>query len=120
MTFNVRITGYRGIVQSPVLIPGQDSKDSVYLMNQPYEFTQVGTSAGASPITLGPSGLAVSADFSRIVRVEVPPGSTIRYEVNPPGRSVSAGNTSPSLTGIQNIMWGPGWTLSFVDAASFP
>lgn len=120
MTFNVRITGYRGIVQTKVQIPLQDSKDSVYLLYQPYEFSVVATSAGATPVTLGPSGLAFSADYSIVARVEVPPGSMIRYEVNPPSRSVLAGNTSPSLTGVQNIMWGPGWTLSFVDAASFP
>lgn len=121
MAFNVRITGYRGIVQSPVLIPGQDSKDSVYLLYQPYEFTLVATSAGATPVTIGPSGLAVSVDFTRVLRVEVPQGNFIRYEVNGAGgRNVAAGNASPSLTGIQNIMWGPGWTLSFVDGASFP
>jgi hypothetical protein len=120
MSFNVRITGYRGIVQSPVLIPGQDSKDSVYLMNQPYEFSQVAVSNGATPVPMGPSGLPTSTDYSKVLRVEVPAGSAIRYEANPPNRSVAASNISPNLIGVQNIMWGPGWTLSFVDAASFP
>ena len=120
MSFNVRITGYRGIVQSKVQIPQQDSKDSVFLLYQPYEFSLVASSNGSTPVTIGPSGLVLAADFSGILRVEVASGQGIRYEVNPPTRSVAAGNASPSLLGVQMIAWGPGWTLSFVDIASFP
>ena len=120
MTFNVRITGYRGIVQSKVQIPQQDSKDSVFLLYQPYEFSLVASSNGSTPVTIGPSGLVLAADYSSILRVEVPGGQGIRYEVNPPNRNVAAGNASPSLVGVQSISWGPGWTLSFVDIASFP
>ena len=120
MAFNVRIFGYRGIVQGLIQIPRQDSKDSLFMLYQPYEFSAVAASNGATPVTIGPSGLATSADLSLICRVEIPDGNTIRYEVNTPSTSRVAGNTSPTLTGILQIAWGPGWSMSFVDAVNFP
>jgi hypothetical protein len=119
MSFNVRCFGYRGIVQGLIQIPQQDSKDSLFMLYQPYEWAQVAASNGATPVSVT-SGVLAQVDRSLIIRVEIPDGSAIRYEINPQGRSISAGNTSPMLTGIMQLQWGPGWSFSFVDAANFP
>ena len=102
-------------MQTPIQIPRQDSKDSVFVLYQPYEGATSAISNGLTAVTLGP--FANPNDQSSILRVEVPDGQAIRYEANPPSRSAVASGGSPILTGIQHIMWGPGWTLSFIDAA---
>jgi hypothetical protein len=114
MAFTVRIFGYRGMFQTPILIPAQDSKDSVFLLSQPYEFAASAPSNGLVAVTLGPT--VVTPDLSKILRVEVPDGQTIRYEVSPPGQARVASATSPALSGYQHIMWGAGFALSFIDA----
>jgi hypothetical protein len=119
MAFNVRIYGYRGIVQGIIQIPQQDSKDSLFMLMQPYEFAALGVSNGGTPVTMQ-SPLLAQSDFSKILRVELPDGALIRYEINPTGRSVAAGNNSPILAGITQLMWGPGWIFSFIDAVSAP
>lgn len=116
MAFNVRLYGYRGIVQGLIQIPQQDSKDSLFMLMQPYEFAVLGVSNGLTPVSLS-SGLLPQVDLSRILRVEIPDGSAIRYEANPPSRAVAATANSPILTGIMQLMWGPGWTFSFIDAS---
>lgn len=118
MSFNVRIFGYRGIVQGLIQIPQQDSKDSLFMLYQPYEFAALAASNGATPVSMS-SGLLAQVDRSLILRVEIPDGQAIRYEINPQGRTASAGNNSPILSGIMQLQWGPGWSFSFVDAASF-
>src|SRR5882672_7901493 len=120
MAFNVRLFGYRGIVQGLIQIPRQDSKDSLFMLYQPYEFAVLGASNGTTPVSLQ-SPLLAQVDQSRIARVEIPDGNAIRYEVNPPQRTgglVAASTNSPILTGIMQLAWGPGWQLSFIDAAS--
>jgi hypothetical protein len=114
MAFTVRIYGHRGMVQTKILIPQQDSRDSVFLLQQPYEFRAFGVSNGLTPVLLGPS--ATIPDVSTVLRVEVPDSQVIRYEINTPTRSVSADANSPTLSGVMQIMWNPGWTFSFIDA----
>lgn len=115
MSFTVRIYGYRGIYQLHVDNPQQAASDSIYALYQPYEWaTSVVASGTAASTTaqVGPSG----TDSARMIRIEVPDGSTIRYEINPPNRTTVASAISPSLSGINNAMWGAGWTISVIDA----
>lgn len=116
MAFNVRAFGYRGIIQGIIQIPVQDSKDSLFMLYQPYEFAALGASNGLTPVNLT-SGLPLSSDHSALLRVEIPDGNAIRYEVNPPNRSVAASANSPYLAGIMQLAWGPGWSFSFIDAS---
>lgn len=115
MAFVVRAFGYRGVVQGKILIPQQDSKDSLFMLHNPYEFRANVTTNGTSPVQLGPS--ATLPDLATILRVEVPDGSAIRYEVNTPTRVQAADANSPSLIGFMQLEWGPGWYLSVIDAA---
>ena len=119
MAFNTRIFAYRGIIQMPLVLPKQFSSDSIFQLIQPYEWSAV--------LSVSGSAISSAADTThsqvQILRVEVPDGQTVRYEINPPNRTggaVSAGNTSPSQSGYQQYFFQPGWTISLVDASSFP
>ena len=119
MAFNVRIFGYRGITQLPIISPKQYSSDTVYQLVQPYEWSAV-LSVSGTPIS---SSSQPAPDATQIIRVEVPDGQSVRYEINPPNRTggaVNAGNTSPIMSGINQYYFAQGWTISLVDGSSFP
>jgi hypothetical protein len=116
MSFNVRLTGYRGLLQTKVWNPRQDGETSVYLLCQPYEFSQVVTSNGLAPVAIGPSGITAWQDYTFFVRVEVPPFQQIYYEIQTPNRSVTPSlNSSPTAVGVSLLKWGAGWFLSFIE-----
>jgi hypothetical protein len=115
MAFNVRIFGHRGTRQLPVTNPLQMQADSVQVLEQPYEFSQV-----ISVSAVAASSLADPSTKVQLLRIEVPDAATIRYEINPPGRSVAAGTQSPSLSGKDQFFFGVGWTISMIDAAGLP
>ena len=119
MAFNVRVHGFRGLTQIPLIMPKQYSADSVFQLVYPQEWSQVvvvsAVAASTSPVAL--------PDATQLIRVEVPDGDTIRFEINPPNRTggvKAASTTSPILSGIQQFAFGPGWSISMVDEASFP
>lgn len=115
MAFNVRIFGYRGTRQI-LARQTQFQSDSVQVLEEPYEFSEVIATNGATAV----SSVSNPATQVQILRVEVPDGQTIRYEINPPSRAVAAGNASPRLSGVDQFYFQPGWTISIVEAASFP
>lgn len=117
MAFNVRVFGYRGMRQLPSMDNKQFTGDTVYALEEPYEWSQVINVNGSSmdPF-IGPGA---SADLARVLRMEVSSGNAVRYEINPPGRSVNAGNASPRLTEVDVFPWSTGYTISLVDAAGF-
>ena len=95
MTTAVKLFTHRGLVSTPITVTNRDSKDSVYLLEQPYLAAE-SLSAGASALS---SASATAPANTSILRVEVEDGKTIRYEINPPARSVAATPSSPSLSG---------------------
>lgn len=115
MAFNVRSFGYLGLRQFPKINPNQFAGDSVYGLEEPYVWVQLLAVNGATP----PAFAAQNPDRSSILRIEVPDGQKIRYEINPPGRNVVVSVNSPGLTGSDNFPWGQGWSLSIADAAAF-
>lgn len=121
--FNVRIFAYRGTRQIHQVLVKQYNADSVFVLDEPYLWSQLLAVNGATPVSSAP--VSGSADGgSTVLRIEVPDGQQIRYEINPSGPSASntrvAGNTSPRLSGFDNFQWGAGYSISVVDAASFP
>lgn len=112
--FIVRLFGYLGVRQESIL-----ARDSVYdlllALNDHYEFHTFAVTNGLIPVTLGPSRQA-PIDLAQFVRVEVPDGQAIRYEIQTPNRSQPADANSPLLTGVQQVAWGPRWSLSVIDA----
>lgn len=117
MAFNVRVFGYRGMRQLPNMDNKQYTGDTVYALEEPYEWSQV-LNINGSVMTpfIGAGG---GQDLARILRIEVADGSAIRYEINPPGRNVQAGNASPSMVGKDVFPWATGYTISIVDQAGF-
>ena len=116
MSFNVRTFGYRGLRSMPRLDQQQMITDSVSMLNEPYEWRQLLLVSGTIP----PAFTTILPDLSNIIRIEVPDGQSIRYEINSPGRSVVADGGSPRQVGDQNYPFGPGWSISIVDGASYP
>ena len=114
----VRIFGYRGLARIPVISDGgNDGSDSVYVLAQPYLWGQLVTTSGTSVISTAasvPSGLSV--DPTRMLRVEIPDGSSVRYEVSMTGNTVTASASSPLLTGRDNIQFGPNALIALIDA----
>lgn len=120
MSFTVRLFAHDGLVRLAVTNPqGQFSSDSVFQLKQPYlwrqSLTTNGLTAVASTAAAIPAGQ--TQDKTSLLRIEVPDGQAIRYEVNPPGRSTSADANSPRLEGNNQIQFGAGWTLSIIDAS---
>lgn len=119
MAFNVRVYGHRGIMQMPLVLPKQFSSDSIFQLVEPYEWGQV-----ISVSAVAASSSAVAApDATKILRIEVPDGSTVRYEINPPNRTggaVVANTASPRISGFNQFYFGPSWTISLIDAAGLP
>lgn len=115
MAFNVRVFEYRGMTQVPHL-DRQHTTDTVFVDTEPYENRQILTTNGATPV----SSIAQTGGQTRYVRVEVPDGQAIRYEVNPPNRTggvVNASTNSPILSGINRFEFYSGWSLSIIDAS---
>jgi hypothetical protein len=117
MSFNVRVFGYRGTTQLPVSLEKAFHADSVQVLSEPYEFGQKLVSNGATPVSSAPDSDHAQV---KLLRVEVPDGEAIRYEIGPSGTVRDPGDTSPRLSGSDNFEFAPGWVFSFVDAASFP
>lgn len=116
MTFNVRVFGYRGISQMAQHHVTLYTAESPWFLYQPYEWSQVLATNGPTPV----SSVAIPNDGANILRIECPPGQTIRYEINPPQRGVAAGSASPSHAGNDQYFWPKGSTISIVEAVSFP
>jgi hypothetical protein len=114
MSFNVRLFGYRGMRQIKSLNNTQFTGDTVYLLDEPYEWSQL---INVNGDVMAPAFAPMNPDLAQVLRVEIPNACAIRYEVNPPGRNVQAGNLSPVLTGSDNFPWAVGYSVSIVDAA---
>jgi hypothetical protein len=118
MAFNVRLFGHAGLTRMKVLSAHQFSSDSVFQLAQPYLWASgpLAASGAANNYTQTALPVGNTRDLTDILRVEVPDGQSIRYEVNPPGRNVVASTNSPILTGRDQIKFGVGWQFSFIDA----
>ncbi len=112
MTTAVKIFAHQGLVAAATLTTSQDTKDSVFMLAQPYLAREALTAGGVAVS----SSAATAPNRTNLLSIEVADGGTIRYEANPPGRSVAADSSSPSLSGKNQIMFGKDWTLSVIEA----
>lgn len=121
MSFNVRLHGHQGIVPMQVQDATQDHKDSVYNLKQPYVWTQTLSVSGVAVSSVAATPLApYITDVSSVLRIEVPDGQAIRYEINSPNISRVASSDSPKMSGVDQFQWGAGWKISIIDAAGLP
>lgn len=120
-TYTVRIFGHRGVTRIPTDRGVEGGTDSVQVLQQPYVWAQaltVTVSGGAVSSTAAgvPAGLTI--DPTTMLRIEVPDGFIIGYEVNEGQRLVTATSASPRTSVAENIQFGPGYTLSVIDMTS--
>jgi hypothetical protein len=124
MPFNVRIFAYAGTVQIQQTHVRQFNSDSVFVLQEPYIWSQVISVAddGSATPSIPYAPTPDVPDTSQILRVEIPDGKQVRFEINPNGNNASttrvAGNASPRISGFNNFEWGPGYTISLCDAAA--
>lgn len=112
MTAAVKIFTHRGVVAAPVLTRSQDTKDTVFVLEQPYLAAEALTAGGAAVS----SSAATAPAKTGLVRIEVEDGHTVRIEFNPPGRTAVATANSPAFSGKDVAMFGQSWTMSVIEA----
>jgi hypothetical protein len=113
MTTAVKLFAHKGVVSVQNVRPAQAGTEGVVVLVQPYLARQP-ISATASA-TSSSASLSSSASVS-VLRIEVEDSKSIRYEVNPPGRSVTADADSPRLSGDNLIEFGKDFTISVIEA----
>lgn len=115
---NVRVFGYRSIVQLQQSGLRHFNSDSVFVREEPYLWS-------SGPIALN-GGVPVSTavqpnDDARFVVVEVDDNTAVRYEINPNGPNATtarnASANSPKMSGENIFEWFKGASISFIDAA---
>jgi hypothetical protein len=114
MTTTVNVFYHEGLVTAAVAnSSGRFSSDSVQLLTQPYLGSdQLST---ATPTVANTTG-ANAGPASRLARLEVQPGKAAYVEINPPNRAVNASAASPLISGNNTYAFGPGWTISVLEA----
>ena len=114
MSAVVRIFTHAGITAAKVDAGGgRFSTDSVYFLKQPYLGSQTITATTAAAQSSDP---ATAGRGTTLVHIEVQPSKMIHYEINPPNRSANATTDSPTSSGKTSFEFGPGWTVSVLEA----
>lgn len=112
MAFNVNFFGYRGFKQIPTRLPHAHSDNVTLGFWQPYEWRQTVASTGAVPAASAPQALG---DQTRVLYVELPAGSSIRYEVCPPSSARVPDAGSPLMAASDWVAFEQGWTFKFIE-----
>lgn len=112
MAFNINFFGYRGFKQIPTLLPQQFTSQSNYGFWQPYEWRQQVASNGAVPVASAPQA---AGDQTKLLWIEIPAGSSIRYEVCPPGSLRVPDASSPLMAASDWVAFEQGWTFKFIE-----
>ena len=121
MAFNVRLFGHAGLTKMHVMNAHQLFTDSVFQLAQPYLWASGALQTnGATPVSYTNNALPAgqTKDNTDILRVEIPDGQAIRYEINNGTRNVAPSVNSPRLEGNNQIKFGSGWQFSFIDASA--
>lgn len=115
MSFSVRCFFYPGIVAAiqPQIV--QQSADSVFMLRDPYISGQKLTSNGATEVAS-----AAAPAGTKLIRVEVDDGNTIRYEIRMGANVRVASTNSPTLSGREIVFASDGAVFAFVEASATP
>ena len=109
MSFNVRIFGYRGMVQAQAIDCEQHTDDTVFFLEEPYLWSQkLAVPDDGSSI----SSVMVSDLNTSIVKIEVEDGHAAFLEIQPLSGSRAVGTGSPLVSGENIYEWGPGYLIA--------
>lgn len=116
MTTYVRLFAHEGVVAMPLANQqAQLATNGAFVLKEPQMASEAITVTGtaqSSTTALSPTGCA-------ILRVEVQKGKVVHYEVTRPNVSaVTAVSTSPTIEGKETLHWGPGFSISLIEAGS--
>lgn len=114
MPFTVKFFGYRGFKQIPTIQPHQHFDNVQQGFWQPYEWRQSVDSDGANPVS---TNAQAAPDLTKLLFVEIPAGSSIRYEVCPPSSARVPDASSPLMAASDWVPFEAGWTFKFIEAA---
>jgi hypothetical protein len=114
MTTTVRVFTHTGLATASVASSGggRYSNDSLFMLKQPYLGRQTLTT---DAITAVSSSGSIASKGTTLLHIEVQPGQTVHYEINPANRSAVADSNSPTISGKTNFEFGPGWTISILE-----
>lgn len=119
MTVSVKLFTHVGVTSPQLQQNTRFQTDAVFMLKQPYsarETISAGASATSSTSALAPDSSEADRQIS-LLHVQVAAGQFVRYEINPPNRSVAADANSPLLSGHETFPFGPGWTISLIEAS---
>lgn len=117
MTASVKLFTYDGVVAMPV---GSDNGQLVqhtgFMFKERYKARETLTASTGAAVS---SAAALSANAGiRLLRVQVETAKRVHYEVTPSGyEGVNADTSSPIISEDENIQFGQGWTISFLEAS---
>src|ERR1700721_2928938 len=114
MAFFARIFSYSGVVAALQPQVVQQSGDSVFMLRDPYTFVCPALqSNGAVEVASPPLPAG-----TKVLRVEVDDGATIRYEMRMGSNTRTAGVNSPALSGQNVLFASDGAVFAFVDSSA--
>lgn len=118
MSAVVRLYTYSSVLTAPVApSSGRFSSDSVGLLKNRYLGRAMIT---ADTIAAQSTTSDLSPDGTFLLQILVQPGKIVHYEVFPQGYSGSiteATTASPYVSGKELLHYGPGWTISLLEAS---
>lgn len=105
----VKVITYAGTVAAP--ISNRIADENLHMLKQPCLSRQRLT-VGGQPVSSEPA-----PKDAFLAEIQVENGKTVCLEVNPEGRDVQASSESPWYTGNSIVHFGPGWTVSVIEAS---
>lgn len=121
MSATVRCYTHSGMQALPInSTAGAMLTNGQYMLKQPYLYGEVliastGASVESTPDTLAPA----TNQHIKVLHIQVQPGKRVHYEVTPHGRTVRLATVaSPIMLDGTVAEFGPGWSVSVLEAAS--
>ena len=112
----VRCFSYAGIIAVPWAANNQLATNGEYVFQDPYVASAV-LSVDTTPAQT--TSTALSPIGTRVLRVEVQRGYVMHYEITKGNATpVIATTASPTIDGKETLDFGPGYTISFMQAVS--
>ena len=115
MSATVRCFAFAGVIGLP-RVGGNDLTLSII---QCIKFPLLGRDLlTVDTSTADTTDATAAPNFTAGLWLQVEPGKLIRFEITPEGQDLlTAGSTSPELSGETQIAFGPGWRFSAIEAS---